>query len=118
MCKKRSKNDLKVECWNLDYYLLKWLEEHLKCYLEDASKVVDLEYYKYAYNGKEMTFKQVLELLIYDVEWLLNSTPYDYMVDRPSSWNKDTWDEEKNEIELVKNEIYDLLKLAHWQLWW
>ena len=43
---------MQEECWNLGYEFVKWLNEHLKIYVEDKPKIVDLEYFKFDYKGK------------------------------------------------------------------
>lgn len=101
---KIKKKKISRECWNLDYELIKWLNEHLKVYKEEASKIVDLKFYKFTYNKKEYTQLQILNRLIEITNYLLD---IDYFGDC--------------NVELVnkiKNEMYDLLKEVHWQLWW
>ena len=110
--KKKKNNDLVVECWNLDYYLIIWLNKHLKQYLEDASKVVDLDFEKFRYKGKEITFREALKMLIEDTNYLLSCSAYDYMKDIELNIGS------IKEINAKKDEVYDLLKLVHWQLWW
>ena len=44
------------ECWNMDTKLIEWLYSHLMMYLEDASEIVDLTYYKFEHNGKTYLF--------------------------------------------------------------
>lgn len=101
--KKKERKIKSEECWNLDYELIKWLNEHLKIYKEEASKTVDLEYYKFNYKRKEYTQLQIIDMLIEKSDYLLDEI--DYFV-------------EANEYEKYKNEIYDLMKLAHWHMWW
>lgn len=101
---KIKKKKISRECWNLDYELIKWLNEHLKVYKEEASKIVDLEFYKFTYKKKEYTQLEILNRLIEIANYLLD---IDYFGDC--------------NVELVnknKNEMYDLLKLVHWNLWW
>lgn len=112
MFKKKKNNDLKVECWNLDYHLVVWLNKHLKQYLEDASRIVDLDFEKFHYKGKEITFREALIMLINDTDWLLTCSAYDYMRDVEQNNGN------VKEINSKKDEMYDLLKLVHWQLWW
>lgn len=100
-----TKKKLKQECWNLDYELVKWLNEHLKIYKDDASKIIDLEFYKFKYKKVELTTFDVLNRLIDLTDYLLMN--YDIA---PI--------EETEAIEKAKNEMYDLLKLVHWHLWW
>ena len=92
------------ECWNLDYELIKWLNTHLKVYKKEASKIVDLEFYKFTYKKKEYTQLEILDRLIEITDYLLD---IDYfIIEVPELVNKN------------KNEMYDLLKLVHWNLWW
>lgn len=101
---KIKRKKISRECWNLDYELVKWLNEHLKVYKEEASKIVDLEFYKFPYKRKEYTQLQILNRLIEITDYLLD-------VDYFNNGN----------VELInknKDEMYDLLKLVHWQLWW
>ena len=101
---KIKRKKISKECWNLDYELVKWLNEHLKVYKEEASKIVDLEFYKFHYKKKEYTQLQILNRLIEITDYLLD---VDYF--------------ENSNVELInknKDEMYDLLKIVHWQLWW
>ena len=107
---KKKNNDIKVECWNLDYHLVVWLNEHLKVFNEDNN--VDTYYEKCVYKGKEMPFQEILDRLIEVTDWLLSSAAYDYMRDTEQSNGS------VKEINAKKDEMYDLLKLVHWQLWW
>lgn len=98
-----TKKTISKECWNLDYELVKWLNEHLKVYKKEAVKVVNLEFYKFTYKRKEYTQLEILNRLIEITDILLNT---DY-------FNCDV-----TKINNLKNEMYDLLKEVHWQLWW
>lgn len=106
--KKKEKKILKEECWSLDFQLVKWLNEHLKVYLEDADKNVDLEFYKFKYKRKDYTQKELIERLITITGTLLGDIDNDY-------WDM-TFTSEKM-LKLV-DEMYDLLKLVHFALWW
>lgn len=110
--KKSEQKRIKEECWSLDFYLIKWLEEHLKVFKEDASTIVDLEYHKFKYKGKEYTQLQILDRLIEVIDFLLNDDNYG------GSFTNLMSKKEIRNLEARKNEMYDLLKLIHWQLWW
>lgn len=101
---KRKNKKISKECWNLDYELIKWLNEHLKVYKEEASKIVDLEFHKFTYKKKEYTQLEILNRLIEITDYLLDIDYFQIGV--PELVNKN------------KNEMYDLLKLVHWNLWW
>ena len=98
-----TKKKLREECWNLDYELIKWLNEHLKIYKEDASKIVDLEYKKFKHKKLTYTLADMIDRAINLTDLLLKE--YDF-----STFNKDT--------EKIKNEVYEILKKIHWNLWW
>lgn len=98
-----TKKTISKECWNLDYELIKWLNEHLKVYKKEASKVINLEYYKFQYKKKKYTQLDILNRLIEITDILLETDYFDCDVFK---------------INNLKNEMYDLLKEVHWQLWW
>ena len=49
--------------WSLDFYSLKWLYYHLWRYLEDASKVIDMEQEIYI-NNKPLKLGEACEMLM------------------------------------------------------
>lgn len=106
------KKRIKEECWNLDFELIKWLNEHLKVYLEEGSKVVDFEYHKFKYKNKEYTQLEIIKRLITITDFLLKDEPYG------SSYTEVISASDIKTINARKNEMYDLLKLVHWQMWW
>ena len=97
---KTKKQKIMEECWNLNYELIKWLNEHLKVYLEDADKNVDLEFHKYKYKRKTYTQKELIERLITITDTLISGFVWTF-----------------ENVKLV-NEMYDILKLIHFSLWW
>lgn len=101
MLKIRDNVDLKEECWNLDLALVKWLNEHLKFFKEDATGIINLEFHTYIYNGKEYTQLEIINRLIELTEELQDVYPI-----VPDDKGK------------MKDEMYDLLKLVHFDLWW
>ena len=105
--KKKKDRDLQVECWNIDYELIKWLNEHLKYYVWDCN--VDLDKEKFVYKGEEKSFREILNRLIFITDTLFNNGEY--------IWEP-IGELTIKQINALKNEMYDLLKLVHWQLWW
>lgn len=71
-----------MDCWGLDSTFYKWMYEHICKYIDDASKVVDLEYSKFTYEGEELTQMDILvrikELLkkIICMDVMLDSNKY------------------------------------------
>ena len=108
-----TKKTIKEECWNLDFELIKWLNEHLKVYKEESTKAVDLEYHKFKYKNTEYTQLEIINRLIEITDMLLNDEPYNF-----GNYDRLITTKEIGTINARKNEMYDLLKLVHWQLWW
>ena len=104
--KKSEKKQLIEECWNLDYELIVWLNKHLIQYYEDADKMVDLDAINFKYKKEEHTLRDIIERLISITNVLIDEDTY---------WGY------KGDYKLVvklKNEMYDLLKISHFALWW
>lgn len=95
-----KKNNIRKDCWNLDQAFLKWLEEHLRVYLKDASNFVDLTYHKFTYKDKEYTQHDIILRMLH----LLEQIRY-----------KDSWDKDYPE---AVDEILDLWKLVFHSMWW
>ena len=109
----RGKKKIKEECYSLDYYLIIWLNVHLKQYLEDASKFINLEMLTFKYKKKKYTQRELIERLIEITTILIGengyyNTYFDWM-----------WSEKDREYigELI-SEMYDILKIIHFDLWW
>lgn len=102
---KTKKRKLQEECWSLDYHIVEWLNEHLKVYLKDANSFIDLTVHRFEYQGKEYTQLELLNKLITVTDELLEGYD-DWLISRPQS------------AERLKDEMYNILKLLHWSLWW
>lgn len=102
--KKKEEKILKEETYSLDYTLIKWLNKHLKAYYDYANKIIDLSYYEYEYNRKKYSPEQIIKRLI-DITDMLSNEDYYFGEDGATL------------VEL-KDEMYDLLKLVHFGLWW
>lgn len=100
-----TKNSIKRECWNLDNELIKWLNEHLKVYLKNAGKNIDLTFHTFWIDDKQVTQEQAIERLVEITNYLKNHN---------FNW---TIDDAKNMI-LLKDEMYNILKEIHFSLWW
>ena len=66
------------ETWNLNSVFYIWLYEHLMMYKEKASKIVDLEYYKFEYKGETLTQIECIDRMIEGCKlYIQNDEPYD-----------------------------------------
>lgn len=99
--KRKELEKMIEECWNLDLALVKWLNEHLKFFKEQVNEIVNLEYHTYIYNDKEYTQLQIIDRLI-ELTKELQDINFGIPIDK----------------EKMKDEMYDLLKLVHFDLWW
>lgn len=101
--KQRSidRRKLHKDCWNLDYAFIKWLNQHLIVFKKDASKIVDLEYYKFEYHGQELTQLQIIDKLIRLTTEILVSS---------DMWEQSCCDK--------VNEVLELWKLVFPTMWW
>ena len=89
--------------WNLDYELIVWLNKNIKEYYNNASEAVDLTFHKFIYKRKEYTQEQLIEKLI-DITNYLKKEYFNLI-------------EPKVVIRKTK-EMFDILKLIFYTLWW
>ena len=104
MRKKKLKNiqkkKIRKECWNLDSAFVNWLNIRLKIYKHDAGKIVNLEYHKFDYDGKEWTQLELIDKLIHLTDEMKHT---------------DTWN--TNYIPLL-NQICEIWKELIPAMWW
>lgn len=113
LTKRKIKKKLSEECWNLDFELIEWLNKHLKVFVEECPTVIDLEFHKYKYKNKEYTQLEIVNRLIEITDMLLSDEPYS-----SGDYNNLITVKDVKRINARKNEMYDLLKLVHWELGW
>lgn len=108
MSKNRGKKKLRRETWNLDHELIKWINTHFTAYKIVAAKHIDLSFYKFNYKGKVLTQAEIIDRIIEITNYLIKED-YQNLI-----WNK----EDREKVEDFKNEMFDLLKLVIWCMWW
>ena len=89
------------ETWNLDYEFIKWVNSRFKKYKEEAGKIVDLEFHKFEYEGKEYTQLELIDKVI-----------------KLSNEYIDTNLLFEDKLGSIKDEIFDIFKLIFWTMWW
>lgn len=62
--------------WNLNKFIVEQLFTWLEMYLDNADGFVDLTFYKFDINGKEMTERQAILTVIDDLGFWLNWNDY------------------------------------------
>ena len=97
------------ECWDMEHHLVKWINEHFKVYLKQAGDIVDLTYHRFEYGGREWTQLELMERVIDVTDILLDEDKYIASLGIE--------DEEEIMIQ-AKDELYGILKVIHFQLWW
>ena len=94
------------ETWDLTYYFAEWLYSHLMMYKEFASEVVNLKYYKFDWQGREITQIEAIDILI--------KTSKDYLL-------MDELEMSNKEIVRIREDFYKAMKLwgeiLHY-MWW
>jgi hypothetical protein len=89
------------ETWNLDYEFIKWVNSRFKKYKEKVSKIVDLEFHRFEYEGKEYTQLELIDKVI-----------------KLSNEYIDTNLLSEDKLNSIKDEIFDIFKLIFWTMWW
>lgn len=89
------------DCYNLDKTMLILLYERLKLYRMQAGKVVDLEFHKFTWKGKEFTQKTLL----------------DYMITLAEEVLKDNFEETKEKTD-KESEFWKLWAEFYGLFWW
>lgn len=89
------------ETWNLDCEFIKWVNSRFKKYKEKASKIVDLEFHRFEYEGKEYTQLELIDKVI-----------------KLSNEYIDTNLLSEYKLNSIKDEIFDIFKLIFWTMWW
>lgn len=56
------------ETWSLDHVFYMWLYERLKMFVEIGGQVVDLNYHKFDFKGKEYTQLELINMMIERLE--------------------------------------------------
>ena len=100
---KKKSTDKTPTDWNLDFELIVWLNKNLKTFYNNAGEVVDLTYHKFEYKGKMYTQERLLEMLIKITDYL-----------------KKEYYEIKDPQKVIDkaNEMFEILKLIFFTLWW
>lgn len=89
------------ETWNLDYEFIKWVNSRFKKYKEKAGKIVNLEFHRFEYEGKEYTQLELIDKVI-----------------KLSNEYIDTNLLSEDKLNSIKDEIFGIFKLIFWTMWW
>lgn len=103
--KEKKISKITKDTWNLDHAFLKWLKPRLKCYYQDASKIIDLEQHKFTFRGATLTQKQIIERMN-EILKKYNDRNFYYFSD------------DATESENYLTELLELWSLVFPTMWW
>lgn len=69
------------ETWNLNSTFYAWLYEHLRMYEDIGGEVINLDFYKFEYDGKIYTQKEMIDQICEIIEY--------YFSNKFDDWNED-----------------------------
>lgn len=92
------------ETYDLDYTFYCWLYERLKMYLKEASHVVDLDYHRFFWEGKEYTQRELINEMINRLDLYFKL--------------EGTWDIASNEEQKYIDKIPEIWALVCKAMWW
>lgn len=109
----KHRKQVSKDCWSMDHAWFKWMDEHLKTYLKEAGRVVDLDYYSFTVNGETLTQRQTVEKMIELVERILDMQFY-----HNEKYMEMDIEEYQKLFEDTKNELCDWWKETVFAMWW
>lgn len=116
---KRRQKQVIEDTYALDSSFIDWLSEHLMVYKDKASKIIDLEFHKYRYKGREYTQLQLLDKLIKTtnkLRELYNNEP-DITGKAPIEI-KQICKTYQSKLNKLKREMFEIFSLIFWQMGW
>ena len=95
------------QTWDMPIALLQWFYEVTSEYVEEASKIVNLNFHKLEYNGKEYTQLELIHLFLDKVKYILVNGDELFLTQEASN-NEDT----------LIQEVYDIWSVLSPHMWW
>ena len=104
------------ETWNLDGTFYMRLYERLKMYVEIGGKIVDLNYHKFTFKGKEYTQLEMINMMLERLEYYFNEDAIDDKIDeyRKQGMNILEADQKAYEPVIEIGEIWAIVLPAMW----
>lgn len=96
-----TKKTIKKECFNLDFELIIWLNEHLKAFYETTKR--DLKANVIVFKNRKMTLEKAIQYLI-EITDKIKANYFDCI-------------NVQQTCDLTK-EMYSILEEIHFYLWW
>jgi len=105
------------ETWNLDCVFYMWLYERLKMFVEIGGQVVDLNYNKFDFKGKEYTQLELINMMIEKLEYYFNEDARDSKIDEYRKQGMSIVEADNKAYEPIK-EIGEIWALVLPAMWW
>lgn len=96
------------DTYNLDYTLVCWLYERLRYFQDEASKVINFEYHTFEVDGESLTQRQCIDRMVKDCETIILYQEYAASAD----------DQEWIKVQAAKDDLFKVLGIAYWSMWW
>ena len=111
-CEKDFNYELNTkETFSLNMTILAYLYEHLVMYKEAASGIVNLNYHKFNINDEILTEEQCINRMLDDIRVILS-------VDDSDCVSVEDCEEQDKIMTEKKNDLFEVLKVCFWALWW
>lgn len=105
------------ETWSLDTVFYMWLYERLKMFVEIGGQVVDLNFHKFDFKGKEYTQLELINMMIERLEYFFNEDARDSKIDEYRKQGMGIFEADNKAYEPVK-EIGEIWALVLPAMWW
>lgn len=105
------------ETWSLDTVFYMWLYERLKMFVEIGGQVVDLNFHKFDFKGKEYTQLELINMMIERLEYFFNEDARDSKIDEYRKQGMGIFEADNKAYEPVK-EIGEIWALILPAMWW
>lgn len=105
------------ETWNLDTVFYMWLYERLKMFVEIGGQVVDLNFHKFDFKGKEYTQLELINMMIERLEYFFNEDARDSKINEYRKQGMGIFEADNKAYEPIK-EIGEIWALVLPAMWW
>lgn len=88
------------DTFNMDMTLIVWLYERLRYFQDEASKMIDLTYYKFSIDGEKLTQRECIDRMVTDCKTILLDDDV----------TEKTW--------RTTEDLFKILSKVYWTMWW
>ena len=88
--------------------MIAWLYEHLKFFQEEVSRVVNFDFHTFTVDEETLTQAECIDRMVKDCETFLKYGDDIYSLTKSRG----------KEIENAINDLFKILSISFWSLWW